>query len=457
MEEKKRVLFYCVDQAGVFYFRQLTPAVELDRNHSDEFHIDIEKQLDFNDPNLVEKLKTYNIIHYHRQLAPTIPLMLKLSKELKNAGVKLVMDIDDYWFLDKKHPMYALSIEHKMHQDILDNLKIADYVTTTTELFAEEIKKVTGKDNVIVLYNAINPDWMKQFQNNRKPDPDGLVRISYAGGSSHLGDLQQLEGVINFLETDPETKGKYKINLIGWDAAGTTNEIKFNEELQKELQEKNLWNQNIINFINKSKGNIDVVPMIPKDLKDKYRNKMFLNKQRPIKSEESVYYQYEKILTDNYRLLKDDNYKKWLMNFQRLDYPGKQYFTRIWTKPANMYAEALDQTDIVIAPLDDNKFNNFKSNLKQVECWSRKLPIVCSDMAPYNIDGKNEENCILISTKNNSHKYWKKALKRLILDKELREKLGNQLYEDFKEKYHLTNVTKKRAEFYKKIISTNVD
>ena len=448
--DKKKILFFTSDGAGVAYFRVKTPMVELDRNHSDEFHCDIETQLDFNDPNLIEKLKQYDIIHYHRQLAPSVPQMLKLAKELREAGVKLVVDIDDYWHLDKKHPMYSMAIEHKMHQDIIDNLKIADYVTTTTELFAEEIKKTTGRDNVIVLYNSINPDWMKQFQDNRKPDPDNLVRISYMGGSSHLGDIQQLEGVINMLEADVETKGKYKINLIGWDSNGTTQEVVFNQDLMKELQARNIWNQKMIDLINSCKGDIDKISIMPNDLKSAYKGKIFTVNQRQIKADESVYYQYEKILTDNYKLLKDDNYKRWLMNFQKLNYPNKQYFSRIWTRPANVYAESLDQTDIVLAPLDNNKFCSLKSNLKQVECWSRKLPIVCSDMSPYNVDGKNNENCLLVKTEKNTRD-WKNALKKLILDQTLRDRLGNQLYEDFKEKYHLTTVTKKRAEFYKKI------
>ena len=93
-----------------------------------------------------------------------------------------------------------------------------------------------------------------------------------------------------------------------------------------------------------------------------------------------------------------------------------------------------------------------KSNLKQVECWTRKLPIVCTDIPPYNVDGRHMENCVLIPNKPNKYKYWKKYLKRLILNEDLRNQLGNQLYEDFKEKYNLINVTKRRADFYKKII-----
>ena len=120
-----------------------------------------------------------------------------------------------------------------------------------------------------------------------------------------------------------------------------------------------------------------------------------------------------------------------------------------------MQSSVLDETDIVLAPLEDNEFNTKKSNLKQIECWSRKLPIVCSDMVPYNVEGRHMENCILIPTDKakNPKKYWAKYLKKLILDADLRKKLGEQLYEDFHEKYHLASITKKRVEFYKEAVS----
>jgi hypothetical protein len=63
------------------------------------------------------------------------------------------------------------------------------------------------------------------------------------------------------------------------------------------------------------------------------------------------------------------------------------------------------------------------------------------------------ENCVLIPSEKNSFKYWHKNLKKLILDANLRKKLGEQLYEDFKEEYNLANVTKKRAEFYKACVA----
>ena len=148
MDGKIRILFYNLDGAGVNYFRTQTPAQELERNHSDEFYVEINPQLDFNDPNVVEYLKSFHIIHYHRQFLGETAQMIKLAEELKKAGTTLIVDIDDYWKLHRLHPFYAMSLEKKLDVPIKENLQIADYVTTTTDLFADEIKKITKKDNV---------------------------------------------------------------------------------------------------------------------------------------------------------------------------------------------------------------------------------------------------------------------------------------------------------------------
>jgi glycosyltransferase involved in cell wall biosynthesis len=93
-----------------------------------------------------------------------------------------------------------------------------------------------------------------------------------------------------------------------------------------------------------------------------------------------------------------------------------------------------------------------KSNLKQVEAFTRKVPIICTDIPPYNTDGVHMKNCILVPYKKRNGKHWYKAIKKLVTEPNLREDLGNQLYEDFKDKYDLKNVTNRRAEFYKTIL-----
>jgi glycosyltransferase involved in cell wall biosynthesis len=339
-----------------------------------------------------------------------------------------------------------------MYLDIIDNLKIADYVTTTTDLFANEIRKQTGKDNVFVFPNSVNPDWMRQFQDNRKID-EKYTRITYMAGSSHKNDIQQLDGVANLLSSTENVGDKFKFILAGWDTEGTTTDFKFNQEFATVLQKRRLWDAKMIKSINNSKGNVDLIEGLPKDLREAFRNNVFSVNQRAIKSEESVYLDYEKTLTDNYRIIKSDDYKAWLGKYERDKYydAANVNYERRWTQKANIYAQVLDETDISLAPLADNLFNRMKSNLKQVEVWTRRLPIVCSDIPPYNVDGKHMKNCILVPYKKGNDRDWYKAIKKLISEPNLREDLGNQLYEDFKVKYNLKHVTEARAQFYSTI------
>jgi glycosyltransferase involved in cell wall biosynthesis len=98
-------------------------------------------------------------------------------------GIKVVIDIDDYWLPTKEHPIHQLIVQHKIHEKIVNNLREADYVTTTTTIFANEIRKFNK--NVVVFPNAINPDEPQFKQPTEKSDK---IRIGWLGGSSHLHD-----------------------------------------------------------------------------------------------------------------------------------------------------------------------------------------------------------------------------------------------------------------------------
>lgn len=449
--EKIKVLFNNKDVAGVNYFRTETPAIALEKYHSDKFDVQINPNVNFNDPNVFNYLKTFNVINYHRELHPDPNIMLRMVNDLRQFGVKFVLDIDDYWHLDKTHPLYGLARERKIHEKIIDNLKIADYITTTSDYFADEIRTITGKDNVEVFYNSVDPRLMPQFVDRRSIDPN-FVRIVYMAGSSHKFDVKLLEGVFNRLNVDPETKGKFKIIIAGWDTNGDTTEMTFNQQFGKEMQLRDLWNKNIIKQINVNGGIIANIQGIPQDLKDQYPQGVITTKKRALRADESVYLQYENIFTDNHRIITDKNYLTWLNKYERGVYPNEGNFARRWTEKANVYANVLNEADIVLAPLVDNQFNRMKSNLKQVECWTRKLPIICSDMVPYNVHGVDGENCLLIPHKPNEAKHWVKALKKLILDADLRKQLGENLHSKYSVDYNLETVTQKRADFYNKII-----
>ena len=109
----------------------------------------------------------------------------------------------------------------------MKNLSCVDYVTTTTELFANEIRKINK--NVFVLPNAINPE---EPQFTEKTKPSDRLRFGWLGGSSHLHDLKLLDGTTNRLT---EFKNDYQMYLCGFDIRGNVTEI--NRETGEEKKE----------------------------------------------------------------------------------------------------------------------------------------------------------------------------------------------------------------------------
>jgi len=174
---KIRVLCIPSDASGVGKFRSVDPHVMLDKNHGDEFHVDIDYNPKINDINY---WKQYDIVHFHRSIGHDYNIATQIITNLNNLGIVTIMDLDDYWLPTREHPVHQLVLQHKIHEAIINNLKLARYVTTTTSVFADEIKKYNK--NVFVLPNAINPN-EPQFQ--ATTEPSDKLRFGWLGGSCY--------------------------------------------------------------------------------------------------------------------------------------------------------------------------------------------------------------------------------------------------------------------------------
>jgi len=128
----------------------------------------------------------------------------------------------------------------------------ADYVTTTTEIFAKHIREKLNK-NVYVIPNAIDTN-MKMWQ--PKNIESDKVRIGWIGGSSHEKDLAKLSGTMNKLFADPEVKDKIQIVMCGYDTRGTVtsvNPVTKEETTRKIKPEESIWNKFELIFNNDGK------------------------------------------------------------------------------------------------------------------------------------------------------------------------------------------------------------
>jgi glycosyltransferase involved in cell wall biosynthesis len=401
---KINILVLPSDKSGVGKFRSVDPHVMLQNMYPNDFHIDIDYEPNVKDVNYWKK---YQIVHVHRNVGQTYEETPKLIEWLKLNGIIVIVDIDDYWLPTKEHPIHQLILQNKIHQKIMDNLKVASYVTTTTKLFADEIRKYNK--NVEVFANAINP---KDPQFNEPTLPSEKIRVGWLGGSSHLHDLKLMSGFVSKLSP---LQDKLQYYICGFDTRGTVTEI------------------------NKETGQ---------------------QTQRAIKPEETVWARYEEIFTDNYKII-TPKYKDFLSKFEEKEFFGweNENYVRVWTRPVTTYAKNYSKFDISLAPIQNHIFNRMKSQLKVIEAGFYKKALIASNVGPYTIDLKHalhqgqftDGNALLVNESNN-HSDWAKNIKKLVENPNMIVDLGERLYETVKDRYDLNNVTKERAEFYKSLI-----
>jgi glycosyltransferase involved in cell wall biosynthesis len=399
---KIKVLVVPSDRTGVGKFRSVDPHVFLQNLYGDDFHVDIVYEPSYDDMNF---WKEYQIVAFHRSIGQDFDRANDLIQKLNQIGVITVCDIDDYWMPGKEHPIHEIIRVNKINEKIMANLKVSKYVTTTTTIFADEIKKLNK--NVVIFPNAINPN-ESQF---KEPTLDSdRLRIGWLGGSSHLHDLQLLD-----LGRLVPHKDKLQFVLCGFDTRGTVTEI------------------------NQQTGE---------------------QKKRNILPHETVWAQYEKIFTQNLTTVSED-YKKFLLGYTQESYPNEinEPYLRVWTKPVTSYAKNYSKFDVSLAPIKNHLFNRVKSQLKVIEAGFYKKAVIASDIGPYTIDLKHcldngnfvDGNAMLVDEKRN-HSDWSKYIEKLLKNPNMAKDMGERLYETVKDKYDLNNVTKDRAEFYKSII-----
>ena len=402
------VLVVPSDTFGVGHFRSVNPHTYLDSLYGDEFDVEIDYNPNWSD---LQRFNKYHIIHVHKGLFTRMEPFWNAMDYFKANNIVTVLDIDDHWEVGPNHPLYAQNKSLHISEKIIESLKRADYVTTTTEIFAEKIRKYNK--NVFVFQNAVDPE--NPHYSSEKEECD-RIRFGFLMGSSHEKDLQQFQGMVTKLPK--EMLDKIQIVLCGFDLRGT---------------------MTIMN----PDGSV--------------------NGRRPIKPTESVWYSYEKILTNNYSICSKE-YTDFLLKFLRnVQWPdvNSEPYRREWTMPISTYGDLYKHIDVLFAPLDCNSFNEVKSELKFIEGGFTRTAVIATNFGPYKIGSRSifkkggeidpEGNCVLIEPEK-KHKAWEQAVKKIVEHPEYIKMMTDNMYETVKDKYDIRNVTKIRADWYKSIV-----
>ena len=132
----------------------------------------------------------------------------------------------------------------------------------------------------------------------------------------------------------------------------------------------------------------------------------------------------------------------WGRIFSAFTAGGKLPYAKIHGTSPVQYMQLYENADIMVIPLEDSDWHACKSNLKILEAASKRIPVIVSNVRPYNVDKDAPVFWV------NSQKDWFFHLKYLILNPEARIEYGNKLYDWAKRHYNLEDINTRRREAF---------
>ena len=313
---------------GLNYHRQLVPFSTIEDVEAIAYNMwDFEWTDNF--------LKDFPVVSFLRSIDLS-GRTTEIVERLHKLGIKVHFDIDDYWVLPVNHTLYANFKKQNVSKQVVEALKISDFVTTSTEYLANVIKQ--HNSNVYVLPNAINPDeeqWQKVDVKNE------LLRFGYIAGVHHMADIEILKPNIDKLFKDKQSYGKYQLAPAG-------------------------FNLNEGKWMNPYYA---------------YVEQIFTDNYSHIK--DKAYKDYLKAFNPE-------------GNENTFD---KQY-RRLWGLDTFNYGKLYNLIDVSLVPLHENMFSACKSELKLIEAGFMKKAVIVSNVKPYDNVATKDNSILIEPNRN---------------------------------------------------------
>lgn len=180
---KFKLIGFRRENSGIDYHRVIAPLEALKRDENIDAYL-------CNDPRDLDPKAWEEATHIVASRFFAIPLnqMDRFKEACVYYGKKIVIDVDDWWYLPLHHPKHRHYIEYQISERIEKALSIADVVWTTNKVLKKKASKFN--DNVHIIPNAVDSK-LAQWQQPKLPSKD--VRFGYIAGNNHQGDIEACE------------------------------------------------------------------------------------------------------------------------------------------------------------------------------------------------------------------------------------------------------------------------
>jgi len=194
-----KLIFIITPNSGISYHRLVNPMSYIELKEGDEGEM-------LPDTDLTGMLDC-DILMYNKYCNTPLEHIQQLQKK----GMKVIVDVDDYWQLPTHHIHYQ-KWKDKGHSDkVAAHIRNADVVTCTTLLLQQKVRELNK--NTVVIPNAF-PYGCENYRPN--PIPHGGTSFIYVGSTTHLEDVKLLEGKFRRINSDSYIKNNAEFIIAGY-------------------------------------------------------------------------------------------------------------------------------------------------------------------------------------------------------------------------------------------------
>lgn len=127
-------------------------------------------------------------------------ILTQIRRYREITGAKVVLEFDDYLPNIPTRSIHRKRLSQGLIKKMRRAIEQADWLVVSTPILAQEYADY--HDDIRVALNGLYPDWWRDLSAQRRVGKK--MRVGWAGGSSHTGDLAEIRSVVNDLQDDVE-------------------------------------------------------------------------------------------------------------------------------------------------------------------------------------------------------------------------------------------------------------
>ena len=127
-------------------------------------------------------------------------ILTQIRRYREITGAKVVLEFDDYLPNIPTRSIYRKKVSQGWTKQMRRAIEQVDWLVVSTPVLAQEYAEFHG--DIRVALNGLPPDWWGALQGSRRMGRK--MRVGWAGGISHTGDLAEIRSVVKDLQDEVE-------------------------------------------------------------------------------------------------------------------------------------------------------------------------------------------------------------------------------------------------------------